>query len=57
MLVYVDETKEMYGRVVVPIYDDNYEYVVGVAGRSIFEIHTCGMYHNPKKINAQKNKT
>ena len=41
--------KEMYGRVVVPVYDDDYRYVVGVTGRSIHEQHSCGLYHNIKE--------
>lgn len=40
--------KEMYKRVVVPIYDTNYEYMVGCSGRSIFEsCKLCGAYHSP----------
>lgn len=39
--------KEMSSRVVVPIYDNNYEYMVGCSGRSIFEKCTkCGSYHD-----------
>jgi len=39
--------KEMYNRVVVPIYDDNYEYMVGCSGRSIFEkCNICSCFHN-----------
>jgi DNA primase len=37
----------MYNRVVVPIYDDNYEYMVGCSGRSIFEkCNICSCFHN-----------
>jgi 5S rRNA maturation endonuclease (ribonuclease M5) len=40
--------KEMFGRVVVPIYDNNYEYMVGCTGRSIFEkCNQCSSYHDP----------
>lgn len=40
--------KPMYNRVVVPIYDNNYEYMVGCTGRSIFEkCSTCSSYHDP----------
>jgi len=40
--------KEMYNRAVAPIYDNNYHYLVGCTGRSIFEKCTqCGCFHNP----------
>lgn len=40
--------KEMYNRVVVPIYDNNYEYMVGCSGRSIFEkCSMCSCFHDP----------
>ena len=40
--------KEMYNRVVVPIYDDKYEYMVGCSGRSIFEkCSMCSCFHDP----------
>lgn len=39
--------KEMYGRVVVPIYDDNYTSMIGCSGRSIFnKCESCKCYHN-----------
>jgi hypothetical protein len=42
--------KEMHNRVVVPIYDNNYEYMVGCTGRSIFEkCDSCKCYHNNKE--------
>lgn len=42
-----NSTKEMYNRVVVPIYDNNYEYMVGCTGRSIFEkCNQCKSYHD-----------
>lgn len=38
--------KEMYNRVVVPIYDNDYEYMIGCTGRSIYEkCDTCKAYH------------
>lgn len=41
--------KPMYNRVVVPIYDNDYEYMVGCTGRSIFEkCPDCKCYHDPK---------
>lgn len=41
--------KEMYSRIVVPIYDNNYEYMVGCSGRSIFEkCSQCAAYHDTK---------
>lgn len=40
--------KEMTDRVVVPIYDNNYTYMVGCSGRSIYEkCPQCKSYHNP----------
>ena len=41
-----NKDKPMYNRCVVPIYDDNYEYIIGVTGRSIFDKHECGFHHN-----------
>ena len=39
--------KPMFNRVVVPIYDNNYEFMVGCTGRSIFEkCDKCSSYHN-----------
>lgn len=43
-----NKTKEMFNRAVVPIYDNDYNFVVGCTGRSIFEIcEKCKSYHNP----------
>lgn len=40
--------KEMNMRAVVPIYDDNYEVVIGCSGRSVFEkCPLCEAFHNP----------
>lgn len=42
--------KEMSNRAVVPIYDNDYKYMVGCSGRSIFEqCKLCGAYHDPSK--------
>jgi 5S rRNA maturation endonuclease (ribonuclease M5) len=42
--------KKMYMRVVVPVYDDNYRFMVGCVGRSInSECPQCGMYHFKNK--------
>ena len=39
--------KPMSNRVVVPIYDNDYKYMVGCSGRSIFEkCPQCNCYHN-----------
>jgi 5S rRNA maturation endonuclease (ribonuclease M5) len=39
--------KPMHNRVVVPIYDNDYKYMVGCTGRSVFEKCTaCGSYHD-----------
>ena len=41
--------KEMSGRIVVPIYDNDYEYMVGCTGRSIYEkCVNCKGFHNPE---------
>lgn len=40
--------KEMYNRVVVPIYDNEYQYMIGCSGRSIFEkCEKCSAFHDP----------
>lgn len=40
--------REMYNRVVAPIYDPDYTYMIGCSGRSIFEkCDTCGCFHDP----------
>lgn len=42
--------KEMYERVVVPIYDPEYSYMVGCTGRSIYEkCNKCHYYHDANK--------
>jgi len=39
--------KEMYGRAVVPIYDDNHKFMVGCTGRSIYnKCDKCNSYHD-----------
>lgn len=39
--------KPMYDRAVVPIYDDDYRFMVGCAGRSIYEkCDLCELYHH-----------
>ena len=48
--------KEMSARVVVPIYDNDYQYMVGCSGRSIFEqCKKCGSYHNPNQSCPEEN--
>jgi 5S rRNA maturation endonuclease (ribonuclease M5) len=40
--------KPMYNRVVVPVYDSSYSYMVGCTGRSIFEkCESCSLFHEP----------
>lgn len=42
-----DPNKEMYGRAVVPVYDDTGLYMVGCTGRSIFQkCSLCSSYHS-----------
>ena len=41
--------KSMYNRIVVPLYDDTGQYMLGCSGRSIFEkCQQCNRYHDPK---------
>lgn len=41
--------REMFCRSVVPIYDDNHEFIVGCSGRSIFEkCPKCKAYHDSR---------
>lgn len=43
--------KEMYNRVVAPIYDDEHNYLIGCTGRSIFEkCDTCKSHHDPNSL-------
>lgn len=42
--------REMYMRATVPIYDENFEHIIGCTGRSIFnQCPLCESYHNPIK--------
>ncbi len=42
------QQKEMYNRVVVPIYNNDYTGMIACSGRSIFEkCDKCSSYHNP----------
>ena len=44
----VDQTKEMFNRVVVPIYDEREEYLLACTGRNPYEkCPKCDKYHNP----------
>lgn len=46
-----NKQKEMFQRAVVPIYDNDYKYLVGCTGRSIWEkCCSCGSYHDPNII-------
>ena len=41
--------KQMNGRAVIPIFDDNGDYVLGCTGRSLYErCDKCGAYHSEK---------
>jgi 5S rRNA maturation endonuclease (ribonuclease M5) len=52
-----DPEKPFFQRIVIPIYNDDYSYIVGYTARSILECcSSCGYYHNktekcPQKIN------
>jgi 5S rRNA maturation endonuclease (ribonuclease M5) len=42
------ENKEMYNRIVVPVYNVDYTHMVGCTGRSIFEkCNSCKAHHSP----------
>lgn len=42
--------REMSNRVVVPIYDIDYNYMIGCTGRSVFDkCDKCGTFHSPDK--------
>lgn len=42
--------REMYNRIVVPIYDIDYNYMIGCTGRSIFnKCDKCGSFHDHSK--------
>lgn len=52
-----DPNKEMYNRVVVPIYDDKATNAVAFTGRSVFEkCVDCGTYHNREHYCPDKEK-
>lgn len=41
---------QMFNRVVVPVYDDNYETMIGCVGRTIQPLcHKCSKYHYPDR--------
>jgi len=43
--------KEMYNRVVVPIYDNDYKYMIGCSGRSLFDkCNNCDCYHDSNNV-------
>lgn len=49
--VCLNKVKPMYNRVVIPVYDENREFMVGCVGRSIFEkCFLCDCYHSEKDI-------
>ena len=42
-----NKAKEMFGRAVVPIYDNDYKYLVGCTARGVWEkCSKCGSYHD-----------
>lgn len=46
-----NESKEMHNRIVVPIYDNEYKYMVGCSGRSIYEkCQECKSHHNSTSV-------
>ena len=43
--------KEMYNRIIVPIYNNDYTHMIGCSGRSIFEkCQKCSGYHDSQNI-------
>lgn len=50
--------KEMYNRIIVPIYNNDYTHMIGCSGRSIFEkCQKCSSYHDPKNSCPSNEKT
>jgi len=48
--LYPAEGKPLSNRVAVPIYDENYKFVVGFTGRSVFpQCPQCGRWHHPQE--------
>ena len=47
-----DSSKQMNGRIVVPVYDDNHEYMVGCVGRTQNEISNGFKWVNSKNFNS-----
>lgn len=44
----INNGKEMSGRIVAPIYDNDHKFVVGCTGRSVFDkCQKCSSFHNP----------
>lgn len=44
-----NDGKEMFNRVVAPIYDNDYKFLVGCTGRSVFEkCNECKYFHDPQ---------
>lgn len=42
--------KEMSNRIVVPIYDQNHQYMIGCTGRSLYsKCDTCQSFHSPER--------
>lgn len=51
------KSKDMYGRIVVPIYDESGQFMVGCTGRSIFEkCEKCECYHDTGACPVNKNR-
>lgn len=49
------KSKDMYGRIVIPIYDETGQTMVGCTGRSIFEkCEKCGCWHDDETCPANK---
>lgn len=46
----INQSKPMFGRAVVPIYDSHHHYMIGCSGRSIYgKCDICSYYHIDKK--------
>jgi len=44
----INKKKPMYGRVVVPVYDDGHHYMIGCLGRTIQpQCSKCNLFHHP----------
>ncbi len=51
---YIAPNREMSGRAVIPVYDDNYKHIVGVTGRAIQDIVNRGKWEHNASFPAEE---